>query len=530
MNATPARAASTTPSSPGTHRPPSTVDLALPLIQAGDRRFPNAVFAQRRARVLDAMRAAGGGVAIIAAAPVALRSRDSDYPYRQSSDFFYLTGFTEPDALLVLDTRGEAIGRANPENAAAAGQDNNPTIRTTATLFCREKDPERETWEGFHYGPDAARETFGFDAALSIGERDTRLPALLTDAPAVYYPLYGGTSLDSDMPRWLASVRSRRGAQAPRALHDLAAIVEALRTIKDADELARMRTAARISAYAHIRAMQAARPGVSEYAIEAELLYAFRRHGAQGPAYGSIVATGANACVLHYPAGDKILADGDLVLIDAACELDGYAADITRTFPANGRFSGPQRALYDIVLAANEAAAAATRPGARFIDAHQAALRILVEGMLDTGLLNRNDHGSVDDAIADRSFARFYMHSTSHWLGLDVHDCGDYLERPTARRTADNTSAAGQASTPGSTTTADAPASPPPSRLLQPGMVLTIEPGLYVRPADDVPEAFWNIGIRIEDDAVVTEHGCELITRDVPVDADDIEALMGAAR
>lgn len=480
-----------------------------------DRAFPPEVFARRRAQVLAALRAAGGGVAVIAAAPARVRSRDSDFAYRQDSDFFYLTGFTEPDALLLLDSRG-------------AGDASAPS----STLFCREKDPTREVWEGFHYGPDAAREAFGFDAALPNGERDARLPACLDGAPTLFHPFHADTGLDADIARWTATVRARRGHRAPASRHDLTPVVEAMRIIKDGSELARMRDAAAISAQAHLRAMRAARPGLPEYALEAELLYAFRRHGAQAPAYGSIVATGANACILHYPAGDALLADGDLVLIDAACELDGYASDITRTFPANGRFSGPQRALYDIVVAANRAAADATRPGARFDDAHQAALRVLVQGMFDTGLLRADTHGGVDDAIAARAYTRFYMHRTGHWLGLDVHDCGDYEERDATDGTAAAAAAAAaEASAASAAPDTDAEARPvPPSRILRPGMVLTIEPGLYVRRADDVPEAFWDIGIRVEDDAVVTESGCELITRDVPVDADAIEALMREAR
>ncbi|MGI4855868.1 MAG: aminopeptidase P N-terminal domain-containing protein [Janthinobacterium lividum] len=496
-----------------------------------DRTFPPEVFARRRQQVLDAMRAAGGGVAVIAAAPARIRSRDSDFTYRQDSDFFYLTGFTEPDALLLLDSRG------------AGGPD-----APSSTLFCREKDPAREVWAGFHYGPDAARQAFGFDAALPNGERDARLAACLDGARTLFHPFHADTGLDADIARWIAAVRGRRGHRAPASRHDLTSVVEAMRIIKDTSELARMRDAAAISAQAHLRAMRAARPGLPEYALEAELLYEFRRHGAQAPAYGSIVAAGANACILHYPAGDKVLADGDLVLIDAACELDGYASDITRTFPANGRFSGPQRALYDIVVAANRAAADATRPGARFTDGHQAALRVLVQGMFDTGLLRADTHGGVDDAIAARAYTRFYMHSTGHWLGLDVHDCGDYEERDEmngeaaseagmtnaaardAANPADAENTDGAAAT-GAALATDAPARPaPPSRILRPGMVLTIEPGLYVRRADDVPEAFWDIGIRVEDDAVVTESGCELITRDVPVDADAIEALMREAR
>jgi Xaa-Pro aminopeptidase len=247
-----------------------------------------------------------------------------------------------------------------------------------------------------------------------------------------------------------------------------------------------------------------------EYEIEAELLYTFRKHGAQAPAYGSIVAAGANACVLHYPAGNAIAREGDLVLIDAACELDGYASDITRTFPASGRFTPAQRELYEIVLAAQQAAIDATRAGVSFDAPHEAAVRVLAQGLLDTGIIGRAQFSSVDDVIAERAYTRFYMHRTGHWLGMDVHDCGDYRER------------AGTAN--------GKPDAAPPWRTLRPSMALTIEPGLYVRAAEDVPERYWDIGIRIEDDAIVTEHGCELITRDVPVEADEIEALMREAR
>jgi len=277
-----------------------------------------------------------------------------------------------------------------------------------------------------------------------------------------------------------------------------------MRLFKDAHEISIMRRAGEISAQAHRRAMAACRPGVREYELEAELLYTFRKHGAQGPAYGSIVAAGANACVLHYAAGNTIAHDGDLILIDAACELDGYASDITRTFPANGRFTPPQRELYDIVLAAQEAAIAATRPGATFDDPHNAALRVLSQGLLDTGIIDRALFSSVDDVIAERAYAPFYMHRTSHWIGMDVHDCGDYRERGAPR---------------------DAQGALP-ARTLRASMALTIEPGLYIRPAENVPERYWHIGIRIEDDAVVTPDGCELLTRDVPVKADEIEALM----
>jgi Xaa-Pro aminopeptidase len=282
-------------------------------------------------------------------------------------------------------------------------------------------------------------------------------------------------------------------------MQDLRPITAEMRLIKDAAEIAVMRRAAKISAGAHARAMRCVRPGMHEYEVEAELLYEFRRHGAQAPAYNTIVATGANSCVLHYRAGDAVLRDGDLLLIDAGCEVDGYASDITRTFPVNGRYSGPQRLLYDLTVAAQEAARQATRPGLSWNDGHEAALKVLAQGMIDAGLLQ----GSLDGVLESKAYTRFYMHRTGHWLGMDVHDVGDYRA-------------------PG------APAGPDgrPWRVLETGMVLTIEPGIYVRPGDDVPEEFWNIGIRTEDDALVTDEGCELISRGVPVDPGEIEALM----
>jgi len=439
------------------------------------------VYRKRRERVLAALRAAGGGVAIVPTAPEVVRNRDADYPYRHDSYFYYLTGFTEPEGLLVLD--------------ASAGE-NGPA----STLFCRAKNAEREIWEGFR---------FGFDAAFAVDEIESQMPAILADKPALHYALGSSTELDENVHRWLDAVRAkgRSGIAAPTAAHDLLPILDEMRLFKDAHELAIMRRAGEISALAHRRAMAASHAGVREYELEAELLYTFRKHGAQGPAYGSIVAAGANACVLHYAAGNTIARDGELILIDAACELDGYASDITRTLPANGRFTPAQRELYDIVLASQEAAIAATRAGASFDDPHNAALRVLSQGLLDTGIVDRGLFSSVDDVIEERAYAPFYMHRTSHWIGMDVHDCGDYRERGAPR---------------------DAQGALP-SRILQPSMALTIEPGLYIRPAENVPEKYWNIGIRIEDDAVVTPDGCELLTRGVPVKADEIEALMQEA-
>ena len=446
-------------------------------------------YRQRRERVAQWLRAAGGGVAIVPTAPEAMRNRDSDYPYRHDSYFYYLTGFTEPEAVLAI--------------VVPAG--NGPESQTRSVLFCRSKHEEREIWDGFRFGPEAAKEAFGLDEAHAVEEIDAALPKLLANAAAVAYPLAESGTFDRRMRRWLDAVRmqGRAGVSSPHQALDVRAILDELRLFKDPGELDIMRRAARISAGAHVRAMQTSRAGLREYHLEAELLYEFRRHGAQSVAYNSIVATGPNACVLHYRAGNAELRDGDLCLIDAGCELDGYASDITRTFPVNGRFSGPQRELYELVVAAQEAAIAETRPGVPYNVPHDAATRVLAQGMLDTGLLDANTVGTLDDVIAGGQYRQFYMHRTGHWLGMDVHDVGEYR-------------------TPGA-----APADGErPWRPLEAGMVLTVEPGIYVRPAPGVPEQYWHIGIRIVDDAIVTPDGCELITRDVPVAVDEIEAVM----
>lgn len=438
-------------------------------------------YANRRARVLAQMHAQGGGVAIIPTAPEVMRNADADYPYRHDSYFYYLTGFTEPEATLVL----------------VAGD------KDQAILFCREKNEEREIWDGYRYGPEAAREAFGVDAAYPIASIDTELPKLMANAPALFYALGSSSRLDDQIKGWLNAVRAqvRAGVTAPSAAIDIRVILNEMRLVKDAHEIAIMQRAADITAEAHARAMRCSRAGLREYHLEAELLHEFRRNGSQFPAYGSIVAAGPNACVLHYRAGDAELRNGELVLIDAGCELDSYASDITRTFPVNGKFSGPQKTLYEIVLDAQYAAIAATRPGARFTDGHDAALKVLAQGMLDTGLLDKNKVGSPDDVIANGDYRQFYMHRTGHWLGMDVHDVGDYRD--------------------------PAPAgTEKPWRTLAPGMVLTIEPGIYVRPAEGVPDAFWHIGIRIEDDALVTTDGCEILTRKAPKTVAEIEAVM----
>jgi Xaa-Pro aminopeptidase len=349
------------------------------------------------------------------------------------------------------------------------------------------------------------------------------MPKLLENRDAVWYPFAIHDGLESRIAGWLNQVRARvrYGALCPELQRDLCSVLDEMRLVKDAHEQDVMRRAAAISARAHVRAMKTSarmlREGrdVREYHLEAELLHEFREAGSQFPAYTSIVAAGANACVLHYRADTAPLKAGELVLIDAGCELDGYASDITRTFPADGRFTGPQRAVYELVLASQEAAIAATRPGARFTDPHDASVKVLAQGMLDLGLLDRNKVGGVDDVIEKRAYFQFYMHRTGHWLGMDVHDCGSYVEPSQVGEVSER-----QDPLSGETIKNR------PSRILRPGMVLTIEPGLYVRPAEGVPEQFHHIGIRIEDDAIVDQGGCELITRGVPVVPGEIEALM----
>jgi Xaa-Pro aminopeptidase len=457
----------------------------------------SALYAQRRARV--AAQLGPGGIAIVPTAPERQRNRDSDFLYRHDSYFYYLTGFTEPNAWLVITDDGRS------------------------TLFCAPKDLEREIWDGFRLGPEAAPAALGVDAAFSVATLDAQLPRLLENRSTVWYPFATHQGLESRVDGWLGGVRARvrYGALCPEQQRDLCGLLDEMRLVKDAHEQDVMRRAAQISARAHVRAMQLSarmlREGqeVREYHLDAELLHEFRRQGSQYVAYGSIVAAGANACVLHYRADAAPVRAGELVLIDAGCELDGYASDITRTFPANGKFTGPQRALYDLVLASQDAAVAATRAGARFIDPHEATVKVLAQGLLDVGLLDRNKVGTAEDVIESRAYFQFYMHRTGHWLGMDVHDCGSYVEP----------SQVGEVSERKDPLSGETIINRP-SRILRPGMVLTIEPGLYVRPAEGVPEQFHNIGIRIEDDAIVTATGCELITRGVPVKADEIEALM----
>jgi Xaa-Pro aminopeptidase len=425
------------------------------------------IHADRRARLAATL---GDGIAIVATAPEVPRNRDSHYPYRHDSYFYWLTGFAEPEAVTVL------VGGAEPQSI----------------LFCRDKDETREIWDGFRYGPAAAQEEFAFDAAHSITELDARLPELMGNRTRLAYAVGEDPVWDARVIGWLNAVRAktRQGIIAPGEILDVRYALDEMRLIKDAYELALMRRAAEISSGAHRAAMRATKPGCHEYEIEAELLSAFRRGGAEAPAYNSIVASGANACVLHYVFNNRPLRDGDLLLIDAAAEFGSYAADITRTFPVNGRFSAAQKDAYELVLAAQTAALATIRPGTPWIAPHDAAVRVLTQGMVDLKLLK----GSVDGLIESNAYNRFYMHRTGHWLGLDVHDAGEYKIKGEWRP-------------------------------LQPGMTLTVEPGLYIRPAEDVPFALWNVGIRIEDDVAVTESGCEVLSSP-PKTVGEIEAWM----
>jgi Xaa-Pro aminopeptidase len=457
----------------------------------------NSIYAQRRAQLASQL--ATNAIAIIPTAPEQRRNRDSDFLFRFDSYFHYLTGFTEPNATLVLLANGHSI------------------------LFCQPKDEAREIWDGYRLGPAAAIDALGVQSSLSSADIDKHLPPLLENTSTVYYPFATHTGLDVKVGGWLEAVRAkaRQGVMCPSEQRDLCVLLDEMRLIKDAGEIATMRRAAQISAGAHIRAMKLSanrlRQGLDtrEFHLDAELLHEFRQYGSQFPAYSSIVAGGANACVLHYRADVGEIKNGDLVLIDAGCELDGYASDITRTFPANGKFTAPQRELYDIVLASQYAAVAATKPGNRFSDAHDAAVKVLAQGMLDVGLLDKNKVGNLDDVLEQRAYNAFYMHRTSHWLGMDVHDCGSYIEPSEAHIVTEKWNPL--------TKQTDKVR---PSRILREGMVLTIEPGIYVRPAAGVPDRYHNIGIRIEDDALVTSTGCELLSRGVPVDGDEIEALM----
>ncbi len=429
------------------------------------------LYRNRRVALARHMRAAtGGGLALLPTAREVARNRDSQFPYRHDSYFYYLTGFSEPDAVLALVAAGDADQHL---------------------LFCREKNAEREIWDGFRYGPEAAREVFGFDAAYPLAEMDKVLADLAADRPALYTPLGQDDGWDRKVAQLINEIRGRvrTGVAAPEHLVDIRLSLDSMRLVKDMHELAIMRQAAAISATAHRRAMAATRPGWFEYQVEAELVHEFLHAGAQAVAYPSIVASGPNACVLHYRDNNRLLQDGELLLIDAGCEYRGYASDITRTFPVSGRFSAAQKDVYELVLAAQLACIDAVRPGAEFSDYHRVAERVLAQGFIDLGLCR----GALDDVLETGSYKQFYMHRAGHWLGMDVHDAGLYQAQGKPIR-------------------------------LAPGMVLTVEPGAYIRPADNVPEAFWNIGVRIEDDLVVTDAGSENLTAATPKTVAEIEA------
>jgi len=443
----------------------------------GRRPYSAAELKRRRREV---MREIGpDAVLIVPAAPEVIRNRDVHHPFRQASDLTWLTGFPEPEAFAVM-----APGRK----------------QGAFVLFCRPRDPEREIWDGYRRGLEGAVAEFAADEAFSIAELDERLPEMLANRRRVYLPLGLDHTLEQRMMTWLRSVRAlaRGGVSAPSELVSSDQILHERRLIKSKAELRIMRRAARISARAHRRLMQRARPGVSEQQLEATFLASCAEQGARFQAYPPIVGSGANACILHYVENADALSDGDLVLVDAGCELDGYASDITRTFPVSGRFSAAQRRLYDLVLSAQRSAIAMARPGNHWDQPHKAALKVLTRGLVELKLLKCGD-ASLKQLIKDECYKPFYMHKTGHWLGMDVHDVGQYKVDGRWRR-------------------------------FESGMVLTVEPGLYIAPDADVPAEYRGIGIRIEDDVVVTDDGPEVISADVPKDPDEIEALMASGR
>ena len=418
-------------------------------------------------------------IAIIATSPVALRNRDADYKYRADSSFFYLTGFAEPEAVAVIetfDTEEEGY---------------------SYSLFCRERDREMEIWNGYRAGVDGAVEDYEADEAYAIDLLDEEILAKLQNKDKLFYRIGHSAEFDARVAKWIteASGESRRGITAPAQVIQLDRIVDEMRLHKDKNEIELMQLASDISAAAHTQAMQTVCPGMMEYALEAELNYIFGKNGCV-PAYNSIVGGGENACILHYVENDKELKDGDLVLIDAACEYHCYASDITRTFPVNGKFSPEQKALYNVVLDAQIAAINAVQIGHSYKEPHNVAVRILVQGLLDLGLIR----GDLDEIIESERYRQFYMHGTGHWLGMDVHDVGTYKANGDWRP-------------------------------YEEGMVVTVEPGLYIAPDDETVDPKWRgIGIRIEDDVVATQNGPLVLTAKVVKTVEEIEALMAKPR
>lgn len=413
--------------------------------------------------------------AILHSPPEVIRNGDAHYPFRQSSDVYYLTGFVEPETTVVL----------------------RPGAEQPFVLFVRPRDPEREVWDGRRAGTEGAVEHFGADVAYPADELEKRLPELLDSCTELHYSLGIDPEFDRMLCRTLGRIRrrERRGQRTPDRVIDAHRVLHELRLLKDADEVALLKRAAEITASAHTEAMRSARAGVHEYELEATINHTFRRLGGMGPGYSSIVGAGVNATILHYIENDKVLEDGELVLIDAGCELDHYTADVTRTFPVNGTFSTPQKRVYEIVLAAQKEAIEMTRPGISLEDIHARCVEILTEGMIELGLLE----GTAKERIDDGSYKRYYLHRTSHWLGMDVHDVGAYTDDE------------GEV------------------RPLSPGMVITIEPGLYIADDDDgAPEELRGIGVRIEDDVLITKSGAENLTADTPKEVKDVEAACRA--
>jgi Xaa-Pro aminopeptidase len=436
-------------------------------------KLDSAEYAKRRRALMAQM--SPNSIAIVPCAPVTVRNRDVEHPYRQDSDFYYLSGFDEEHACLVL-----IPGREHGEYV----------------LFCQEKIKEQEIWTGRRVGPEAALEQLGCDDAFPISDIDDILPGLIEGKDRIFANLGVSPEFDRQLMQWVNHIKTqvRNGATPPHEFSALDHLLHEQRLIKSEAEIAVMQKAAEISAEAHTRAMQVVKPGMREHQLEAELMQIFMAAGSRWPAYPSIVGSGENACILHYTRNDDVIGDNELILIDAGCELDYYASDITRTFPSSGKFTDPQRKLYQLVLDAQYAAIAVTKPGNHWNQPHEAAVKVLTEGLVHYGLLE----GDVDDLIESLAYRQFYMHKTGHWLGMDVHDVGEYRLEGEWRE-------------------------------LVPGMVLTIEPGLYIAPDDDSVDPMWRgIGIRIEDDVVVTKDGCTILSRDVVKEIADIEALMSA--
>ncbi|WP_111741967.1 Xaa-Pro aminopeptidase [Leminorella richardii] len=431
---------------------------------------------QRRREALLA-KMASGSAAIVFAAPERVRSADTEYPFRQDSDFWYLTGFNEPEAVLVLIKSDES--------------------HSHSVLFNRVRDLTAEVWFGRRLGQDAALATLGVDRALPWDDVPNQLHLLLNGLDVIYHAQGLYDFADRMVFNALEKLRrgTRQNLKAPTTVTDWRPWLHEMRLFKSLEEIVVMRKAGDITAKAHTRAMERCRPGLFEYHLEAEIHHEFTRHGARYPAYNTIVGSGENACILHYTENESLLKEGDLVLIDAGCEYQGYAGDITRTFPVSGRFTPAQRTIYDIVLASQYKALSLLKAGNSIRQANEEVIRVMVTGLVTAGVLE----GDVDQLIVDKVHQRFYMHGLSHWLGLDVHDVGDY----------------------GSSNR---------GRLLEPGMVLTVEPGLYIAPDADVPAEFRGIGVRIEDNVLITEHGSEILTSGVVKDPEDIETLMAEAR